>query len=67
MSKAALRELSALLRAVVTRAGGNRSAVTTDELAAQLGTRVWLFIGAKPELIERGGVVRRPAPGPLGA
>jgi hypothetical protein len=59
MSKAALRQLRALLRAVVTRAGGNGSAVTTDEFAAQLSTRVWLFVGAMPELIERGGAVRQ--------
>jgi hypothetical protein len=59
MSKAALRQLRALLRAAVTRAGGNGSAVTTDEFAAQLSTRVWLFVGAMPELIERGGAVRQ--------
>ena len=59
MSKAALRELSALLRAAVARAGGNGSAVTTDEFAAKLSTRVWLFVGATPELIERGRAVRQ--------
>jgi len=59
MSKAAVRELSALLRAAVTRGGGNGSAVTTDEFAAQLSTRVWLFVGATPELIERGRAVRQ--------
>ena len=59
MSKAAVRELSAPLRAAVTRGGGNGSAVTTDEFAAQLSTRVWLFVGATPELIERGRAVRQ--------
>ena len=38
MSKAALSELSTLLRETVTHAGGKGSAVTMDKLAAQLST-----------------------------
>jgi hypothetical protein len=59
MSKAALSELSTLLRETVTRAGGKGSAVTMDKLAAQLSTRVWLLIGATPDLVKRGRGVRR--------
>jgi hypothetical protein len=59
MSKAALSELSTLLRETVTHAGGKGSAVTMDKLAAQLSTRAWLLIGATPDLVERGRIVRR--------
>jgi hypothetical protein len=59
MSKAALSDLSTLLRETVTHAGGKGSAVTMDKLAAQLSTRVWLLIGATPDLVERGRIVRR--------
>jgi len=59
MSKAALSELSTLLRETVTHTGGKGSAVTMDKLAAQLSTRVWLLIGATPDLVELGCIVRR--------
>jgi hypothetical protein len=54
MSKDALNQLRELLRAAVTRAGGDLTSEALTMLAAHLKTRVWLIVGVAPDLAELG-------------
>jgi hypothetical protein len=58
MSRDALTQVSEMLRAVVTRAGGDLTDEAMTLLAAEAKARVWLFVGAAPELTELGATVR---------
>jgi hypothetical protein len=63
MSTDALNQLREMLRAAVTRAGGDLTGETMTLLAAEAKARVWLFVGAVPELTELGATVRSRDPG----
>jgi hypothetical protein len=58
MSKDALNQLRELLRAAVTRAGGDLTGEALNMLAARVKTRVWLIVGTVPDLTELGATVR---------
>lgn len=59
MSREALKELRAVLQVTLMRAGGDLNAARMDELAADLKSRIWLFVGASPDLIWRGTDARQ--------
>jgi|GEM_PF-4159930 len=58
MSKDALNQLRELLRAAVTRAGGDLTGEALTMLAAHVKTRVWLIVGVVPDLAELGTPAR---------
>jgi hypothetical protein len=58
MSKDALNQLRELLRAAVTRAGGDLTGEALNMLAARVKTRIWLIVGTVPDLTELGATVR---------
>jgi hypothetical protein len=58
MSTDALNQLREMLRASVTHAEGELTDEAMTLLAAEAKARVWLFVGAVPELTELGATVR---------
>ena len=58
MSTGALNQLREMLRASVTHAEGELTDEAMTLLAAEAKARVWLFVGAVPELTELGATVR---------
>ena len=58
MSKDALNQWRELLRAAVTRAGGDLTGEALTMLAAHVRTRVWLIVGVVPDLAELGASAR---------
>jgi len=58
MSKDALNQLRELLRAAVTRAGGDLTGEALTMLTAHVKTRVWLIVGVVPDLAELGAPTR---------